>query len=52
MLRLLQTGNSNRSVAETLMNQESSRSHAIFTIYIESSESVEGRRGSRLLSST
>ena len=43
MLRLLQSGSTNRSVAETLMNQESSRSHAIFTIYVESSEMVEGQ---------
>ena len=29
------TGNKNRSIGWTLMNQESSRSHSIFTIYIE-----------------
>jgi len=34
-LRFLEMGNSNRSTAETLMNQTSSRSHAIFTISME-----------------
>jgi hypothetical protein len=38
MLRYLTIGNNNRSVAETLMNNESSRSHAIFTLYVDSSE--------------
>lgn len=40
MLRFLAIGNSNRAVAETLMNSESSRSHAIFTIYVDSSERI------------
>ncbi len=36
--KLMDVGNANRSVAETLMNATSSRSHSIFTITIESSE--------------
>lgn len=34
-MAFLEQGNINRSTAETLMNQTSSRSHAIFTISIE-----------------
>jgi kinesin family member 17 len=30
-------GTKNRSVGETLMNKDSSRSHSIFTLYIEAS---------------
>ncbi|VDD93142.1 unnamed protein product [Enterobius vermicularis] len=33
--RLMQIGNDNRHVGATLMNKDSSRSHSIFTIYIE-----------------
>lgn len=33
--KVMNEGTSNRSVAETKMNKESSRSHSIFTIYIE-----------------
>ena len=36
--KLMEVGNNNRSVGETLMNASSSRSHSIFTITIESSE--------------
>jgi hypothetical protein len=35
---LMDAGNKNRSVGATLMNENSSRSHSIFTITIESSE--------------
>ncbi|KAJ3321704.1 Kinesin-like protein kif3b [Boothiomyces sp. JEL0866] len=35
---LMELGNKNRSVGATLMNENSSRSHSIFTITIESSE--------------
>eukprot|EP01017_Pseudomicrothorax_dubius_P050722 TRINITY_DN9646_c0_g1_i3.p1 TRINITY_DN9646_c0_g1~~TRINITY_DN9646_c0_g1_i3.p1 ORF type:complete len:537 (-),score=149.90 TRINITY_DN9646_c0_g1_i3:26-1636(-) len=38
MERLMNLGNSSRSVGETAMNKESSRSHSVFTIYIEVSE--------------
>ena len=37
LLRIMDIGNSNRSVAATLMNSESSRSHSIFKITVESS---------------
>jgi hypothetical protein len=38
MDKLMAFGNSNRSVGSTLMNAQSSRSHSIFTITVESSE--------------
>jgi hypothetical protein len=31
----MEKGNQNRSTGETAMNKDSSRSHSIFTIYIE-----------------
>ena len=31
-------GNKNRSVGETLMNKDSSRSHSIFMLFIETAE--------------
>lgn len=36
--RLLDAGCKNRKTGETAMNKDSSRSHSIFTIYIETSE--------------
>lgn len=36
LFRLLDYGNKNRSTAETKMNATSSRSHALFTVHIES----------------
>ena len=38
----MEKGNSSRSVGATLMNAESSRSHSIFTVLIESEETVDG----------
>ncbi|GMR42327.1 hypothetical protein PMAYCL1PPCAC_12522, partial [Pristionchus mayeri] len=38
MLKIMEFGNKNRKVGATLMNVESSRSHAIFTVTIESSK--------------
>lgn len=35
-------GNQNRTVAATAMNERSSRSHSVFTLYIESKEEAEG----------
>jgi kinesin family member 17 len=35
-------GTNNRKTASTAMNADSSRSHSIFTIYIETMEYVEG----------
>jgi hypothetical protein len=40
MYRYLDQGNGSRSTAETAMNAESSRSHSIFTVHVESSEQV------------
>lgn len=42
MMRLMEMGSRNRSVGETAMNKESSRSHSIFTIHVETSENVAG----------
>lgn len=36
--KVLKDGNKNKSMGETLMNRDSSRSHCIFTIYVETSE--------------
>lgn len=38
-------GNDRRAVGETAMNATSSRSHSIFTIYIEQSEQVDDGKG-------
>ncbi|CDW81221.1 kinesin motor domain containing protein [Stylonychia lemnae] len=38
--KLMQQGSGNRKVGETAMNKDSSRSHSIFTIYIETSEDI------------
>jgi kinesin family protein 3/17 len=38
--KLMNQGNGNRKTGETAMNKDSSRSHSIFTIYIETSEDV------------
>jgi len=35
-------GNKNRHTGETAMNKSSSRSHSIFTLYLETSEMKEG----------
>lgn len=40
-------GFKNRAVRETAMNKESSRSHSVFTIFIESEETDEKGGGSR-----
>eukprot|EP00736_Rhodelphis_marinus_P004269 Rmarinus@m.9084 len=42
MYQVLLTGGKNRSVGETLMNRDSSRSHSVFSITIETSEDVAG----------
>ena len=38
--KLMHQGSNNRKTGETAMNKDSSRSHSIFTIYIETSEDV------------
>ena len=45
MEQLMNVGNNARSVGATLMNETSSRSHSIFTITIESSETGGGING-------
>lgn len=37
---MMNTGNSLRQVGKTAMNDTSSRSHSLFTIYIETAETV------------
>ena len=37
----MEKGSSNRHTGETLMNKDSSRSHSIFTIYLEMAEMSE-----------
>lgn len=36
--KALKDGNKNKSMGETQMNRDSSRSHCVFTIYVETSE--------------
>ncbi|GLC55847.1 Kinesin-like protein fla10 [Pleodorina starrii] len=45
MNKVLKAGKDNRQVGATLMNQDSSRSHSIFTITIECIEKLEGAGG-------
>ena len=47
---VMQAGKKNRSVGSTLMNQESSRSHSIFTIIVETSDvnDVDGQQHIRV----
>ena len=42
--KAMESGNTHRIVGETAMNSKSSRSHAIFIIYVESSEEVQGKQ--------
>lgn len=39
----MQVGKKNRSVGATLMNQDSSRSHSIFTITVEKLQQGDGK---------
>ena len=39
--KALNFGNKNKHMGETSMNQESSRSHCIFTVYIEVGENMD-----------
>lgn len=48
MFKLLDYGNGNRSTAETKMNATSSRSHALFTVHIESLEGDDKVKKSKL----
>jgi len=38
LMNFMNIGNKNRSVGETLMNKDSSRSHSIFMLFIETAE--------------
>jgi len=38
LMTFMNIGNKNRSVGETLMNKDSSRSHSIFMLFIETAE--------------
>ena len=49
VFELLYAGHSNRSVAATKMNSASSRSHAVFMLYIEREESNGTKKKSKLL---
>ena len=40
---LLERAKRNRSVAQTMMNVQSSRSHSVFRLYIEGKNSVTGK---------
>lgn len=44
MRRVMSQGNKNRSVGATAMNEESSRSHSIFTLFIESGFKAEQKK--------
>ena len=39
--KCLQEGNRTKATGETLMNRDSSRSHCIFTIYVETAETTQ-----------
>ena len=43
LLKAMTRGNKSRHTGETAMNAESSRSHSIFTLYLETSEIKEGQ---------
>lgn len=47
MLRLLEKGGTHRTTKHTNMNDTSSRSHAIFTIYIDSEPIVSEKEGEK-----
>ena len=43
LLKAMDKGNKNRHVGATAMNETSSRSHSIFTLYIETQETHGGQ---------
>jgi Kinesin motor domain len=43
LMQALRDGVKSRAVGDTLMNRESSRSHCIFTVYIEMQEELKVR---------
>lgn len=48
MFRILDMGNKNRTVHATAMNAVSSRSHAIFTVHVESLEGADKVKASKI----
>ena len=44
LMNALDIGNKNRATGETAMNKESSRSHLLFTLYLESATGEEDSR--------
>ena len=48
MFKILDIGNKNRSVSATKMNATSSRSHALFTVHIESLEGKDKVKASKI----
>ena len=42
LMEYMNIGNSSRSVGETAMNKDSSRSHLLFMLYLESADITEG----------
>lgn len=46
ILKWEKVGKRNRSVGATMMNEDSSRSHSIFTIYVECKETVVNEKES------
>ena len=40
LMEYMNLGNKNRSVGETAMNKDSSRSHLLFSLYLESAETT------------
>jgi kinesin family protein 15 len=50
-LEKMEIGSRNRKVAATLMNQQSSRSHSVFTIYLQSEEMINNGKNFRARSS-
>lgn len=43
VMKVFEDGQANRSVAATAMNAESSRSHSVFNIFVESEEIIDGK---------
>lgn len=48
MFKILDIGNKNRSVSATKMNATSSRSHALFTVHVESLEGKDKVKASKI----
>lgn len=42
LMNYMNIGNKNRSVGETAMNKDSSRSHLLFMLYLESADDAQG----------